>query len=172
MNEKQQARAQSSWTTTPIRCGPWTLTRVEIISTVQPTKWPVASVELLHETSGHKLGIATGAGGMDAALNAIADIIGKDAEVIELHAGPAAGVAANAVHMRVRIDGLEYDSQADCGDLIISTLAAFIEAICSADRDICALPWKSACRGLPRRRPPRLRKRQSTLQPRISRKSG
>lgn len=134
MNEKQQARARSSWMTAPVRCGQWTLARIEIISTVQPTKWPVARVELFHETRGHKLSIATGAGGTDAALNAIADVIGRNAELIELRASLAesSGVAATAVHVRVRIDGLEYDGQADCGDLIVSTVAAFLEAVCSA----------------------------------------
>ena len=139
MNEKQQERAQSNWMTAPVRCGPWTLIRVEIISTVRPKKWPVARIELLHETRGHTFRIATGAGAMDAALNAVADAIGRDAELIELRAsfGQSCDVVAAAVHVRVRIDELEYNGQADCGDLVVSTVAAFLKAVCSAGGGIC-----------------------------------
>ena len=131
MNEKQKTRARSDWLVTPVRAGSWTLSRIEILSTVKPGKWPVARVDLQHDRRGHVFGIATGAGGLDAALNAVADIFGKDADVIHLatHLRPSPEPARTLVSLRVRVEGEDHESEAVGGDLIIAAITAMLKVM-------------------------------------------
>ena len=133
MNEQQKARALTDWCMKLPAFGPWRLARLEILSTVQPQQWPSARVELVHEHLGRLVKIATGAGPLDAAFNAISELVRVGASMTSLNVDyePAAN-ADGPPHVRVEVEaasnGSHYRGGARTGDLFVSAVAAFLDA--------------------------------------------
>ena len=138
MDQRQKQRAAAVLCHKPPRSGPWTLSRLQITSTLWPSEWPAARVELVHETLGSTLEIATGAGCLDAACNAVAPLFGVIAPIRSLEiqyeaASEATGTLPTiAAEVEVTIDGAAYRGSAKTGDLLVSAISAYLDALCQA----------------------------------------
>lgn len=137
MNEEQTTRARAASAIATESCGPWTLSRLEIISTVEPKRWPAARVELLHARRGRVLEIATGAGGVDAAFNAVAQIFGVSAPINRLdlsyRSGEIGSLPVVMVSLSVVIDGEIFDGSAQAGDVLPGCVWAYLDALSKAE---------------------------------------
>lgn len=149
MNQRQKIRADANWCGPPARCGPWTLMRLEMISTVRPQKWPVCRLELLHEERGRVSETATGAGCLDAAFNAVSQMFGVTAPVkaieIDYRCPEAGAVPQVIVEIEVVVGDGTWRGCARTGDLLLSAVCAYLDGIVQAlDHGacfICAPPY-------------------------------
>ena len=134
MDERQQSRANASWSDGVPARGPWIVSRVEMVSTLARGHWPVARVELTHEKRGRIVEFGTGAGPVDAAFNAIAQILGVSAEVRSLEVqyqspGHGMGLPTAAVEIEALVAGSSRCGRARTGDLLLSAIGAYLDAI-------------------------------------------
>jgi hypothetical protein len=135
MDQRQKLRASAEWCGQPPVSGPWTLCRVDAISTTRLNRWPVGRVELFHETRGRVFEVATGAGCLDAAFNAVAALIGvtAPAKSLEVQYEPGcegtAALPAVTVEIEVTTDGGTYRGCARTGDLLLSAVGAYLDAL-------------------------------------------
>lgn len=153
MDERQKARAAAWCRQGPAR-GEWKLARLDVICAMDPREWPVGRIELHHRTRGHIVEIATGAGGTDAIFNALAQHFGIDASLAGLSVRFEPECDARLAHFAVITDLLVgttmYRGVAHSGDLLLSTAAAYLDALSMAqiDRAIAkdrATGLRSAC---------------------------
>jgi 2-isopropylmalate synthase len=139
MDHRQKVRAEAACRGEASTVGRWTLSRLEILSTVEPRKWPVARVELLHSTRGRLFEIGTGCGGVDAAFNAVAQIFGMSAPVEQLdlryRVDTIAGRSLPEVTVKicVSIDGENFQGSAETADILTSCVAAYVDALSRAE---------------------------------------
>ena len=116
----------------------WTLSRVEIRAPVSPTAWPVARVELDHGDRGRLTDLASAPGALDAAFQAVSQIMGVpgrvdglDMQYVALDANEAAedGQGANVlVELRLDVDGEVYSGRARARDILPCCVSAYIDA--------------------------------------------
>ena len=138
MDERQRTRA-SLWCDQAPAAGAWSLSRLELISTVAPRRWPVGRVDLHHKTEGPVSSVATGAGSVDAIFNALADLFKFKPTVKALSARyeiPANGQTdlpqVSAV-VDLLINERIYRGTARSGDLLLTTASAYLDALRQAD---------------------------------------
>jgi 2-isopropylmalate synthase len=116
----------------------WTLSRVEIRAPVTPTAWPVARIELEHGDRGRLTDLASAPGALDAAFQAVSQIMGIPARVEGLDmqyvaVDPAEvgddGQGANVlVEIRVSVEGEEFAGRARARDILPCCVSAYIDA--------------------------------------------
>jgi hypothetical protein len=144
MNLRQKQRAESKWCSLPARRGPWTLMRLEMISTVQSEKWPVCRLELLHDERGQMTETATGAGCLDAAFNAVSQACAVSAPVkgmdVDYCCSEAGALPLVTVEIEVVIGGGTWRGCARTGDLLLSAVCAYLDGIVQAiDHGACVV---------------------------------
>lgn len=137
MDQRQRSRA-SLWCDQAPASGAWSLSRLEVVSTIQPRRWPVGRVELRHATQGCISDVATGAGSMDAIFNALARLFNLEASVKTLSAqyeqpeGDQTDLPRVAARTELLIDGKTYCGSAESEDLLLSTAGAYLDALLKA----------------------------------------
>jgi hypothetical protein len=123
---RQIARANAQSCEAPPQYGPWTLLRLDLTTTVQPKKWPVCRLKLLHEKRGSVVEIATGAGCLDAVFNAVAQLIGVTAPVraidVDFNCAEAGGLPQVTVGLETEVDNGTWRGCARTGDLVLSAV--------------------------------------------------
>ena len=79
----------------PVRCGPWTLSRLEIRTRADGRAWPLARVDVEHDVRGRITDIAVASGGLEAVFKALRQIVGLAAAIdtLSLDYQPAARLA-------------------------------------------------------------------------------
>jgi molybdenum cofactor biosynthesis enzyme len=136
MDERQKRRAEAQWCPEPPQCGPWTLRRLDVISTVQPKKWPVCRLELIHQERGRVFEIGTGAGCLDAAFNAVAELIGVTAPVktleVDFECAEADALPQVTVEIEIEVNQNTWRGYARTADLMLSAVGAYLDAIVRA----------------------------------------
>ncbi len=138
MDERQKQRAAAESSHQPPRSGQWTLSRIQMTSSLWPKEWPVARIELFREDLGSVLEIATGAGCLDAACNAIAQLFGVTAPIRSLDVKYQVprelsdGVPVVVAVVDVAVDGTIFRGSAISGDLFVSAVGAYLDGICRA----------------------------------------
>lgn len=114
----------------------WTLSRVEIRAPATPNAWPVARVELEHGDRGRLTDLASAPGALDAAFQAVSQIMGLPARVdgldmqyVAAEEGDEAGQGANVlVEMRIEVEGEVFAGRARARDILPCCVSAYIDA--------------------------------------------
>jgi 2-isopropylmalate synthase len=121
----------------------WTLGKIDIRAPVNPTAWPVARVELEHGERGRITDLASAPGALDAAFQAVSQIMGIPGRVDMLDMQYVAADprdesegeqgAAVLVEMAVEVDGDIYTGRARARDILPCCVSAFIDAASNAE---------------------------------------
>ncbi len=114
----------------------WTLSRVEIRAPATPNAWPVARVELEHGDRGRLTDLASAPGALDAAFQAVSQIMGLPARVdgldmqyVAAEEGDEGGQGANVlVEMRIEVEGEVFAGRARARDILPCCVSAYIDA--------------------------------------------
>lgn len=116
--------------------GPWSVTRVEVISTVDHRRHSIGRVELWHNKRGRVLAVGTGPGSVDAIFSALAQLFDLETSVRTLQAQYQFQEAADprqvAASIEILIEGKCYRGSARAAGMLVSVAAAFLDAICRA----------------------------------------
>lgn len=128
----------------------WTLTRIDVRTSLSNSQWPVARVELQHDARGRVSDIATAPGAFEAMFMAAGQIVGKDPKLLSYNV--CSGSLASDGSLTVRVDiELEVDGKACRGssvgsDLVRCSVLAWLQAACGfASSDLSS----SRCRTRP-----------------------
>ena len=120
----------------------WALAKVEIRAPLTTSAWPMARVELEHGERGRVTDIASAPGALDAAFQAVGQIMGVSARVEGLDMQYLAAdpgetpeeQAANVlVEMQISVEGEVFSGRARERDILPCCVAAFIDAASNAD---------------------------------------
>ena len=115
----------------------WSLSRIEIRTSLDRRQWPVARVELDHDERGRLTDIAVGRGAMASVFNALAQLFGVAAKVetlkLDYRADPAGDVATVSVELMLRIEGRLYPGRAAADDILLACASAFVDALEQVD---------------------------------------
>lgn len=121
----------------------WSLGKVDIRAPVNPNAWPVARIELEHGERGRITDLASAPGALDAAFQAVSQIMGIPARVDMLDMQYVAADpsdesegeqgAAVLVEMAVEVDGDIYTGRARARDILPCCVAAYIDAASNAE---------------------------------------
>lgn len=107
-------------------------------SSLSPKEWPVARVELIHDERGAVFEIATGAGCLDAACNALAQLYGVTAPIrsLEVQYGissePPVGLPVVNATVDVAVGERIFRGSTTSGDLLVSAVGAYLDALSQA----------------------------------------
>jgi protein-L-isoaspartate O-methyltransferase len=109
---------------------------LDVISTVQPKKWPVCRLELIHQERGRVFEIGTGTGCLDAAFNAVAQLIGVTAPVkaleVDFECAEADALPQVTVEIEIEVNHGTWRGRARTGDLMLSAVGAYLDAVVRA----------------------------------------
>ena len=150
MDERQKSRAAGWCAQAPVS-GEWRLARLDVISAIDQRQWPVARIELHHRTRGRVFEIATGAGGMDAIFNALAQHFGIEASVAALSVQFEPGSDSRStlpqfiVTAQLLVGEMIYRGIAKNGDMLLSTAAAYLDALARAHAHRKAAEARQIC---------------------------
>jgi 2-isopropylmalate synthase len=121
----------------------WSLGKVDIRAPVNPNAYPVARVELEHGERGRITDLASAPGALDAAFQAVSQIMGIPARVDMLDMQYVAADpsdesegeqgAAVLVEMAVEVDGEIYTGRARARDILPCCVSAYIDAASNAE---------------------------------------
>jgi 2-isopropylmalate synthase len=121
----------------------WSLGKVDIRAPVNPNAYPVARVELEHGERGRITDLASAPGALDAAFQAVSQIMGVPARVDMLDMQYVAADpgdesdneqgAAVLVEMAIEVDGQFYTGRARARDILPCCVSAYIDAASNAE---------------------------------------
>ena len=111
----------------------WTLSRIDIRTTLSGKKWPVARVELDHPERGRVTDIGTAPGAFEAIFAAASHIVGLAPRLISFTVTSSASAEDKSLAIRidveVEMDGKVYQGTSFGLDLVRSSLIAWLDAV-------------------------------------------
>ena len=111
---------------------PWKVGRVDLRSSVAANAWPVARLELEHETRGRVTDLGTAPGAFDAAFVAASHILGITPTLLrfDVRSGQRDGDGALGitVEIAIELDGQTFVGRNDGQDLVECSLHAWLDA--------------------------------------------
>jgi 2-isopropylmalate synthase len=121
----------------------WSLSKVDIRAPVSASAWPVARVELQHGERGRVTDLASAPGALDAAFQAVSQIMGVPARVDHIEMQYLAadadqpaedGQGANVlVEIAIEVEGEIFSGRARARDILPSCVSAYIDAASNAE---------------------------------------
>jgi hypothetical protein len=118
--------------------GDWSLSRIEIRTSMSGNRWPVARVELDHRTRGRVSDIATAPGAFEAVFKAASQIVGIGPELLSYNVCSSGRQHDNSLRIRIEIeielDGKVYRGNSTGSDLVQCSLLAWLKAVAKGDR--------------------------------------
>lgn len=110
----------------------WTVSRIEIRTSMSGKNWPVARVELTHPRRGRVCEIGTAPGAFDAIYQAASEIVGVAPRLQSFVVRPVAPVENQSlsicVEVELEIDGCVYRGTSFGVDLVRCSLIAWLQA--------------------------------------------
>lgn len=109
----------------------WTLSRIDIRSSVERDAWPVARLSLHHPRRGPVTDIGTAPGAFDAAFNALAHITGVDANLLSYEVRSISSTAEAltiSVEVVIEIEGRPWVGKSVGVDLVRCSVEAWLQA--------------------------------------------
>lgn len=118
----------------------WTLTRIDIRTTLSGKKWPVARVELDHPERGRVTDIGTAPGAFEAIFAAASHIVGVVPDrlisfTVTSSAPAEDGSLAIRIDVEVEMGGKVYQGTSFGLDLVRSSLIAWLDAVAKGSSD-------------------------------------
>ena len=111
----------------------WTLTRIDIRTTLSGKKWPVARVELDHPERGRVTDIGTAPGAFEAIFAAASHITGIVPRLISFTVTSSASAEDRSLAIRIDVEvemgGKVYQGTSFGLDLVRSSLIAWLDAV-------------------------------------------
>ena len=110
----------------------WSLSRIDVRTSITGDKWPVARLELNHDSRGPVSDIATAPGAFEAIFKAAAQIIGVDPRLLSFNVCSSGYGADQSLTVRIEIElelgGKVYRGSSTGSDLVRCSLLAWLEA--------------------------------------------
>ena len=133
VGENEEARGQLADDQGQGDVAGWTLSRIDIRTTLSGKKWPVARVELDHPERGRVTDIGTAPGAFEAIFAAAAHIVGLAPRLISFTVTSSSSAEDQSLAIRIDVEvemgGKVYQGTSFGLDLVRSSLIAWLDAV-------------------------------------------